>query len=86
MPHYCIYTSHIIIVAVNFPEHDLHEVRTFIPRLPDTSSAADMIPTSQKHIEDLVVLYIIHLFNTSIAAGRLPSSIITLISQDGGVK
>jgi len=37
------------------------------------SSAADPIKTSAlKDVADLVVPYIVHLFNTSIAAGRFP--------------
>ncbi len=51
------------------------EVALLIRRLPDNSSAADPIPTSVlKDVADLVAPYIAHLFNTSIAVGRFPSS------------
>ena len=66
------------------------EVSSFIRQLPDKSSAAVPIPTSVlKDVADLVAPYIVHLFNTSIAADRFPScfkrSFITPIVKKAGL-
>jgi len=68
----------------------VEDVSVLIRRLPDKSSAADLIPTLVlKDVADLGVPYIVHLFNTSIAAGRFPScfkrSFITQIIKKVGL-
>jgi len=73
-----------------FRSTTVDEVSSLIRRLPDKSSAADPIPTSVlKDVADLVAPYIVHLFNTSIAAGRFPScfkrSFITPIVKKAGL-
>ena len=69
-----LHELHHRVVAVYIPEHDppsIDEVSLYIRRLPDKSSAANPIPTSVlKDVADFVAPYIVHLFNTSIAAGR----------------
>jgi len=63
-----------------FRNTTVEDVSIHIRRLPDKSSAADPIPTSVlKDVADLVVPYIVHLFHTSIAAGRFPVLLQTFV-------
>ena len=50
------------------------EVISAIQRLPDESSAADPLPTTYlQQVADVIVPFVVELFNRSLAAGHFPA-------------